>query len=162
MNIFGCHRSRHAASGKKFPPFRLSALPRGRRQPSSPVGPTCGRPRPTNQISEDAHSAPLPAFRSSSLTRRPSPLTDGPSGLRHRSAALTPPTSLLTRRPSALTSRPSLPTPRPSVLTRRSSLPTGRPSVLTRRPSVLTSRPLAPKSGLFALPRPFSPLPRPA
>ena len=40
-----------------FPPFRTPA-----RTPAapSPVGPTCGRPRPTNQIPEDAHSATLP------------------------------------------------------------------------------------------------------
>ena len=40
-----------------FPPFRAPA-----RTPAapSPIGLTCGRPRPTNQIPEDARSASLP------------------------------------------------------------------------------------------------------
>ena len=161
VNTFRCHRFVMTPVRKKFPPFRLSAFPHSRADAGafSSVGLRCARPRPTIQISEDAHSASLPALRASLLPCQPSPLTGSPSGLTHRAAARTPPPSSLTRRSSAFTCRPSLPTPRPSVLTPRSSLPTGCSTAPTRRPSAVTRRPSAPKSGHFALPKPFSPLP---
>ena len=120
VDAFRCHRSRMT------PVRKIPALPRGRRQPSSPVGPTCGRPRPTLQLSEDAHSASLPS-RTRSLTSGTLPRTSGVQSGMSGSLSGTSGTQSRTPQTGPRTSR---------IQSRRPQIHSGRPQIRSRRPQI--------------------------